>query len=46
MTGVRELSRHRNAIVHEGRFADGVTFQGEPALIASQLFAWLDAKIG
>lgn len=42
---VRELSRHRNAIVHEGRFADGVPFQGEPALIASQLFAWLDAKI-
>ena len=40
-----ELSRHRNAIVHEGQFADGVPFQGNPALIASELFDWLDAKI-
>lgn len=40
---VGDLSRQRNYIVHEGRSRPAPAIKGGPALVASDLFSWLES---
>jgi len=42
---VEELMRQRNAVVHEGAPADLSKLRGGPALVATNLYSWLDEKV-
>lgn len=42
---VEELMRQRNAVVHEGAPADLSKLRGGPALVATDLYSWLDKKV-
>lgn len=42
---VDAVAFQRNRVVHEGMPYDGSSLQGGPALVAEQLYEWLDATL-